>query len=202
VLYISPRKLARLAAILSIVIIITTPLTFARLAQLPAVTETSEGVKFSAWHRLMIWSFAGDRIAERPLRGWGLDASRAIPGGDGPISQGRVWLPLHPHNAAIQVWLELGVPGAVLFALIVAWLWFGLAETNWPRLFTAAAGASLTTALVAAIGAYGIWQEWWIGALWFSLFLILAMARCVSAPTPKIYGDAGLASNGCSSKTG
>ena len=67
----------------------------------------------------------------------------------------------------------------------------------------AAAGASLTTALVAAIGAYGIWQEWWIGALCFSLFLILAMARCVSAPTSRIYGDAGpVSSNGCSSKTG
>jgi exopolysaccharide production protein ExoQ len=179
-LYIWPRAAARAAAIVSVLIIISAPLTFARVARLEAVTETAEGIKFSAWHRLMIWSFAGDRIAERPLTGWGLDASRTIPGGDEPIYQGRVWLPLHPHNAPIQLWLELGVPGAVLFALFLAWLWSGLAATPWPRLFTAAAGASLTSAVIAAMGAYGIWQEWWIGTLWFSLFVILAMARWIS----------------------
>jgi O-antigen ligase len=179
-LYLRPRGVAWAAAIVCILIIITAPLTFARMARLEAVTETAEEIKFSAWHRLMIWSFAGDRIAERPLAGWGLDASRSIPGADEPIYQGRVWLPLHPHNTAIQLWLELGAPGAALFALSLAWLWLGLAATPWPRLFTAAAGASLTSGVVAAMGAYGIWQESWIGTLWFSLFVILAMARWIS----------------------
>lgn len=178
--FISPRVTALVAAILCVLVIITAPLSFARVARLEAVTETAEGVKFSAWHRLMIWSFAGDRIAEHPLAGWGLDASRAIPGGDEPIYQGRVWLPLHPHNAALQLWLELGVPGAACFGLLLAWLWLGLAAARWPRLFAAAAGASLASAGVAAMGAYGIWQEWWIGTLWFSLFLILVMARDIS----------------------
>jgi O-antigen ligase len=177
--YFSPRRIPRLAALLCVLIVITAPLTFARLAQLQAVTETAQRVKFSAWHRLMTWSFAGDRIAERPFIGWGLDAARAIPGADEPIYEGRVWLQLHPHNAAIQVWLELGVPGAVLVALIVAWLWLSLAAAPWPRLFAAAAGGSLMTAFVAAVGAYGIWQEWWIGTLWFSLFLTLVMSRWV-----------------------
>jgi O-antigen ligase len=176
-LYLSPRNIARAAAIVSALIIVTAPLTFTRAARIDAVIDMAEEIKFSAWHRLMIWSFTGDRIAERPLSGWGLDASRAIPGGKEPMYEGRVWLPLHPHNAALQVWLELGAPGAMLFAIIVAWLWLCLAAASWPRLFTAAAGASLGTALVAAIGAYGIWQEWWIGTLSFSLFLILVMAR-------------------------
>jgi exopolysaccharide production protein ExoQ len=179
-LYFAPRVTARTAAVVCVLMVITAPLTFARVARLEAVTETAEGVKFSAWHRLMIWSFAGDRIAERPLVGWGLDASRAIPGGDEPIYEGRVWLPLHPHNAAIQLWLELGVPGAVLFGLLLAWLWLGLATTPWPRLFAAAAGAGLTSAVIAAIGAYGIWQEWWIGTLGLSLFVILVMRRYIS----------------------
>jgi len=181
ILYIAPRATARMAAILCVLTVVTAPLTFARVARLEAVTETAEGIKFSAWHRLMIWSFAGARIAERPLAGWGLDASRAIPGGDEPIYEGRVWLPLHPHNAAIQLWLELGVPGAVLFGLLLAWLWLRLAAAPWPQLFKAAAGASLTGAVIAATGAYGIWQEWWIGTLWFSLFFTLVMARYVGS---------------------
>src|SRR6185503_20527219 len=56
--------------------------------------------------RLDYWSHAIDWIAMRPLKGWGLDASRVFGPG----------IKLHPHNAPLQVWLELGVVGAVLAA--------------------------------------------------------------------------------------
>jgi len=114
-----------------------------------------------------------------------LDSSRAIPGGDDPIRPGETWMPLHPHNAALQVWLELGAPGAVLFALLVATIWSALARVEWPRLFAAAAGASLTIAFVGCFATYGMWQEWWLGTLSFSLFLILVMGRvagCAASP--------------------
>jgi O-antigen ligase len=176
-LYLSPVRVARIAAVVSAVIIITAPLTFARFAQLPLLTETADDVKLSAGHRLLIWSFAGDRIAERPLAGWGLDASRAIPGGKDPIRPGQTWMPLHPHNTPLQLWLELGVPGAVLFALVVALSWCALAPVVWPRLFASAAGGSLMAALVASFASYGIWEEWWLGTLSFSLFVIIVMAR-------------------------
>jgi O-antigen ligase len=165
------------ALAISLVAIIAAPLTFARLERLPGLGETADSFKISAGHRLLIWSFAGDRIAERPLTGWGLDASRAIPGGDDPIRPGEPWMPLHPHNAALQVWLELGAPGAVLFALLVALVWGTLARAEWPPLFAAAAGASLTIAFVGCFATYGIWQEWWLGTLSFSLFLVLVMGR-------------------------
>ncbi len=106
------------AAVLSVLVVVTAPLTFARLDRVSGVVHTADEVKLSAGHRLLIWSFVGDRIAEHPLRGWGLDSSRAIPGGRDPIRPDETWLPLHPHNAPLQLWLELGVPGAVLFALL------------------------------------------------------------------------------------
>jgi O-antigen ligase len=168
---------AGIALVISVAAIIAAPLSFGRLERVPGLGETADSFKISAGHRLLIWSFAGDRIAERPLTGWGLDSSRAIPGGDDPIRPGEVWMPLHPHNAALQVWLELGAPGAVLFALLAAIVWGALARVEWPRLFAAAAGASLTIAFVGCFGTYGIWQEWWLGTLLFSLFLILIMAR-------------------------
>jgi O-antigen ligase len=176
-LYRAGAAAARAAAVISVIAIITAPLSFARLEQLPGLGEIADVVKVSAGHRLLIWSFAGDRIAERPLAGWGLDSSRAIPGGEDPIRAGETWMPLHPHNAALQLWLELGVPGAVLFALMVALLWHALAGAAWPRFFAAAAGAGLTIALVGCFATYGMWQEWWLGTLWFSVFLILVMAR-------------------------
>jgi exopolysaccharide production protein ExoQ len=91
-------------------------------------------------------------------------------------------LPLHPHNAPLQLWLELGLPGAVLFAMIVAGLWLRLSRADWPSLYAAAAGGSLVTALVVAIGSYGVWQEWLVSCEFLTLFLILAMARAAIRP--------------------
>jgi O-antigen ligase len=165
------------ALAIAVFVSIAAPLTFARLERVPGLGKTADSFKISAGHRLLIWSFAGDRIAERPVTGWGLDSSRAIPGGDDPIRPGEPWLPLHPHNAALQIWLELGVPGAALFALLAAIVWRALARVEWPPLFAAAAGASLTIAFLCCFATYGIWQEWWLGTLSFSLFLVLVMAR-------------------------
>jgi exopolysaccharide production protein ExoQ len=176
-LYLSPARVARVAAVMSVLMIITAPLTFAKFAQLPLLTETADDIKLSAGHRVLIWSFVGNRIAERPLTGWGLDSSRAMPGGKDPIRPGQTWMPLHSHNAPLQLWLELGVPGAVVFALLVTLAWLALSNVDWPRLFTTAAGMSLAVALLASCASYGIWEEWWLDTLWFSLFAIIVMAR-------------------------
>ena len=176
-IYFWRRGVVRLAAIGSVLVILAAPLIFPPLAGLDAARQRAEAVKFSLWHRLEIWSFVGGRIAERPLLGWGLDSSRAIPGGSAETPEHRQWLPLHPHNAPLQLWLELGVPGALLFALFAARLWLALGAMPWPRLYAAAAGGSLVTALVVALGSYGIWQEWMIGSEFLTLFLILAMDR-------------------------
>jgi O-antigen ligase len=179
-LYCWRGPVARLAAILSVIGILTAPLTLPALDRLPGLLTAADAIKGSAGHRLLIWSFVGERIAERPLLGWGLDASRAIPGGKEEIRPGLTRLPLHPHNAALQVWLELGMPGALLAALLIGWLWLRLGAMPWPRLYVAASGGSLTAALAVASGAYGIWQEWWLGTLGLALFAIIVMARAAA----------------------
>ena len=73
--------------------------------------------------RMGYWSHAIDWIADRPLRGWGLDASRMF--GPGII--------LHPHNNPLQVWLELGVIGAVTAAVSISGLQGHILERNKPR---------------------------------------------------------------------
>jgi O-antigen ligase len=187
-LYLCGRRLAYAAAIGSIAVILTAPLTFPSLFRVDAVHQWAIGYyKSSARHRLEIWSFVGDRIAERPWLGWGLDASRAIPGGTEQLPDGLPGeqnLPLHPHNTPLQVWLELGVPGAALFAWFVARLWLALAAMPWPRLYRAAAGGSLAAVLTVAMGGYGIWQEWWIGTEALTLFVILVMGRVASEAEP------------------
>ena len=179
-LYFRRRSIANAASIASIVFIAIAPVILPPLAGVAAVRQNAEEVKLSAWHRLEIWSFVGGKIVQKPAFGWGLASSRAIPGGSDVIPDapsGQQWLPLHPHNAALQVWLELGGVGVLIFALLVARVWLALAEAPWPPLYAAAAGSSLVTALVVAFGSYGVWQEWWIATEFLTLFLILALAR-------------------------
>jgi hypothetical protein len=77
------------------------------------------------------------------------------------------------------------MPGAALFALFAARLWLALGAAVWPPLYAAAAGGSLITGLVVALGSYGIWQEWMIGTEFLTLFLILVLARLAAQPMPE-----------------
>src|SRR5437764_1331116 len=183
-LYWRPRPIARVAAGVCALFILTAPLTLAKLDRIPGLFAAADSFKVSAGHRLLIWSFTGEHIAERPLLGWGLDSSRAIPGGNSEIRPGQNWLSLHPHDAALQVWLELGMPGAVPFALLLGWLWLRLDRLAAPRLYVAAAGGGLAATLAPLFAAYGVWQEWWLGTLALALFFILTMARAATTSSP------------------
>jgi O-antigen ligase len=152
----------------------------------------------SVYQRIAIWQFTETRIDERPVIGWGLDAARRIPGGhDGikaeslhiqnPVMRGPVanyfnsgnieQMPLHPHNAALQIWLETGGVGA---ALAAAFVFIVLATTarQWPvnQAATAGALACAISALLIAGLSYGIWQTWWLATLW----LVAAFAQPVN----------------------
>jgi O-antigen ligase len=185
-LYWRRRLGAGTAAALSLVAVLTVPLTLPFLADHPPVLRDADAVKTSLGHRLMIWDFAGQRIAERPLLGWGLDAARAIPGGKERIRWNQDRLPLHPHNAPLQVWLELGLPGAALFALLLFWLWLRLGAVRWPPLYAAAAGGSLAATCAVLSAGWGIWQEWWLATLALAAFAVIAMAR---AAEPAASGE-------------
>ncbi|GAB4181457.1 MAG: hypothetical protein OHK0024_20370 [Thalassobaculales bacterium] len=126
-----------------------------RLAAMPA----------SGHHRLQIWKFAADHVFQAPLQGWGLNAARSFPGADAVIDAAtrHTAMPLHPHNAALQVWLELGLVGAVLFAAILLVIARRIAAIP-DRAGRAAAFALLASALTITMLSYGAWQNWWLSA--------------------------------------
>ena len=137
-------------------------------------------------HRFDIWAFVGERIMDRPLSGWGLDASRAIPGGDTVITNeaGQIPnrlatnLPLHPHNAPLQVWAELGLPGALIAAAIATTAITATARLAGGRARAAASLAVVAAAVLVSEMSYGIWQGWWLSTLWLiAAFIIVAAAH-------------------------
>lgn len=177
------------AALMLFVVPVTIPLTNIN----PVLTATA-GQK-SLQHRVLILDFASQRIAERPWLGWGLDASRFLPGGSDRVADtparligstgGRIDpdtlhhtvlavaqnLPLHPHNLLLQIRLELGVPGALMALLALAVALLAVLEIR-DRIGRALSlGVMVSAACIASFG-FGAWQSWWLAAL------ILTVAVC------------------------
>ena len=122
--------------------------------------------------RMSYWSHAVDWIAERPLRGWGLDASRAM----GPGIQ------LHPHNEALQMWLELGLPGAVAAAAFWGLSLLRLARERRDLAMAGVAGSCAVYLLFAWVS-YGAWQGWWLAL--GALIAVLSALLTNGAASPK-----------------
>lgn len=136
----------------------------------------TDGWTRSALHRFEIWGHAAERALESPLTGQGIDASRSLPIRDevsrfAPLTNSV--MPLHPHNAFLHVWLELGLVGAAL-AGFVGWRLLGRAATP-------AALGWAACALALACSAYGVWQAWWMSGI-ATAGLLVALASPDQAP--------------------
>jgi len=72
--YAWPRLTAGCLAVGLVAVGILLPLSTPSPDRVVDIHHQAAWLKPSAIHRLLIWRFAADRIAERPLRGWGMDA--------------------------------------------------------------------------------------------------------------------------------
>jgi exopolysaccharide production protein ExoQ len=169
------------------------PLTTPGGRTIQALHERFPQTKDSAAHRLVIWRFTADRIADRPIFGWGMDASRALPGGAAEVDEvmpevklhgfAQV-LPLHPHDAALQWRVELGLPGTLLcLAFLAQALWRVARDRTIESWHRGVALGFAAAALTIAMLSFGAWQAWWLSALW--LFAGLLAATLPPGVTPR-----------------
>jgi O-antigen ligase len=179
-----PRKAVGVLAVLAALWVLAAPLTMKALTAATETTQLDQGtLKDSATHRLVIWRFTSAKILERPILGYGLRAGRKVPGGeqmvmlpqDGDLKPRRVFS-MHPHNGPLEWWLELGLPGAVLGALAVFFLF------RWPRRIAGRTTRALVVGqLVTAFGifnlSFGAWQVWWLVALVLAALVTLIVVE-------------------------
>ena len=116
-----------------------------------------------------------------------MDASRVLPG-----------VPLHPHDAALQLWVELGLVGVALAAVFWAYLLSRIDRyVVADRDLAGAAGGSAGAYLTIGALSFGIWQEWWLalGALAIMVIVLLARARGFAfvAQPPQDEGETAMA---------
>lgn len=160
----------------------------------PQVSADWAFLPYSAHHRLTIWGFVTARIQERPILGWGMDSARAIPGGEEnetvyfeyPRGSGQRLavpeqrLPLHPHNAVLQWWLELGAVGALLFTVLLVRLGSLAVGSGRSPAMAVCAGALLVGASIVSLVSFGFWQSWWQSTMWLLAAWATAIAPLLS----------------------
>jgi exopolysaccharide production protein ExoQ len=158
----------------------------------------SDWLIFSMRHRVEIWDYAAHQILLKPWLGWGLDASRVMGGPPTehlPVAMSK--LPLHPHCAYLQIWLELGLIGTLLalaFCLVVIrTIQAGVHPSDQPVVL-----AGIVSLIMFAGVSYGIWQGWWLSTIILCLTMLSAAARRDMgmpkiAGTPATYSQSGTA---------
>ncbi len=144
----------------------------------------------SATHRLIIGRYAMGKIEERPILGWGLHSSRILPDRDAPVFGNPRYadlmgltnfapgtkielMPMHPHNATLQTWLELGALGPILYAALYGLVLAGLNRVAGSRLARAAGGGAVVAAFVIGQLSFNVWQSWWLIAQFLAAALFL-----------------------------
>lgn len=172
----APQGVACAAALWLLLAPLVTPLLTtqtALVAQLPP-----------SWQmRTQIWDYAVQRTFEKPLFGWGVDASRTFQGTGEVDGLPFAISPLHPHSLSLHVWEETGAVGAVLLAgALVAGGWRA------SRAFAGDRGASIAWcgAIAATLSiwnvSYGAWQEWWVAVA----FAGMALAEALQTARPDL----------------
>ncbi len=165
------------------VLILTAPWTVQIMFKTVAasVTKGSWLAEAYAPNRLEIWDFVARYALQNPIFGYGVEATRLIEDFDTHKIYHSDSMILHPHNFALQLWMEYGVIGAVFGSVFL-----GDVLRRMARLPIEAARVALPVFLcflsVAATG-YGMWQGWWLGEMMYALALTALVVRAFQFST-------------------
>ena len=137
-------------------------------------TQSSLAAQANMAGRIEIWNFVAGHIHEKPWFGHGIEATKHF------ISP--VVLPvndttgvLHPHNSYLQIWVELGLAGAIIACLIVLLALRRIAQSDpahQPLYFGVFGGVTIMLAT-----GYGLWQSWHLGLIFAAAALCLIVTR-------------------------
>ncbi len=112
---------------------------------------------------------------ESPWYGFGIEATRHVNDFDSAqIFYSKTNI-IHPHNFALQLWIELGILGAISAATFIYLCLKNLLTFNKEQLpfITACFTAMIAVNLVG----YGVWQGWFIGLDFMVLEVFNALTR-------------------------
>lgn len=85
----------------------------------------------------------------------------------------------HPHNAALQLWVEMGLVGALIVSILVVFAFRAL--NNLPQRMRPFALGFWAAVVAVAIVSHGAWQAWWLALVGIGMVLFSARAHDIRA---------------------
>jgi O-antigen ligase len=149
-------------------------------------------VQSSSRARVAIARSFGAAVAADPWRGAGFGTSARF--AETPVAQTvppemRILLGVgHPHNSFLQVWAELGAPGASLAAFALMLTLAQIARLRQPDR-AAALGLVAAAAAIAFVEHNG-WAAWWTAGLGAAITWMREASRLRAPTTPEMDGHA------------
>lgn len=181
-------------AVISCAVIFTSPFVipkiFDALAKPEATISTEYGWKERAnvMPRLEVWDYISRYALQKPLTGYGVEATRRVPAFD----TAEIYQPgktnLHPHNNILQIWIEFGVIGAVIFTALIGLFFRSVYTLPEPAQRRIALASFMGLGAVSAVG-YGMWQSWWVGLVMFAAGVCLMVVRAYSSGSGSLTAD-------------
>jgi exopolysaccharide production protein ExoQ len=129
----------------------------------------------SFFHRFLAWEFYSEKFFERPFLGWGVESARYLPT-EPYLAPGYINT-LHPHNNSIQAYVELGIPGGILYALFFAALFWLVSKNVKDRLSVAVCNATLAFGFVEAEITHNVWRNYWLSLVTLTVGLIILFLK-------------------------
>lgn len=155
---------------------IAMPIVSQRIDPMKIATEV-DLLPSSSKHRIFIWNFTANKSLEEKVSGHGFDSSRHIGQHDKVIygNESMPLLPLHPHNSVMQILLETGWIGLVLYALLISSILMTIVRCSKNMV----SAACFINYLFIGMVSFGMWQIWWVAsaAFIFSMIKILIEAE-------------------------
>ena len=149
-----------------------TPFTYMR----DQLSSLNVNLPLSSIHRTYIYDFVIQNISDKPILGWGIGVSRSLPGSQEQITElKRELLPLHPHNSILEIWVELGLVGALALAILIHFIMKRIVRIVKEQTATAVLFGATSAYIVIGLTSYSIWSSWWIATailsagIWTSL---------------------------------
>ncbi|WP_299973388.1 O-antigen ligase family protein [uncultured Pseudoteredinibacter sp.] len=127
-----------------------------------------------AAQRLEIYDFVARYSMKKPILGHGLDAAREISDFSSQKKFMQESVISHPHNFALQIWLELGAIGVILAAFFILSLLVSLANR---KTLSLSYFSVFLIGLCAYSFSYSLWQAWMIAAIVVAIMLLRLIAR-------------------------
>ncbi len=137
--------------------------------QMPWLSDAYAGNRAEIWHFVTVYAM------HNPLYGYGIEATSFID----YFEHGHIYheseTVLHPHNFSVQVWMEFGAIGVMIFSALF-YLALNSVKNTSPisRKYLLAV---MAPAISVSSVAYGMWQSWWIGYIIFILGVAIFMNR-------------------------